>query len=154
MWCRLIKSIVKSILIDKICLSINDKILNLIFLSTFLVHWIIVQFTVKGELVCSEIYQSCDIADCHSYCQYFYSKSLYGQICDDFNLCTCFFHQDSSSPNICNVGLGECIPGKCGQSCCNAKCASKFKQGVGFCLPSPRTRGRCVCSYRSWKLLY
>jgi hypothetical protein len=108
-----------------------------------------VQFTVKGQLVCSKIVQSCDISDCHSYCQYFYGKDLYYNICDDFNLCTCFFHQDSSSTNICTVGLGECIPGKCDQSCCNAKCASKFNLGAGFCLPSPRTRGRCVCSYRS-----
>jgi hypothetical protein len=112
----------------------------------------IVQLTVKG-LVCSDIFQRCDDIDCPTHCKSLYGNKAYGHLCDDFNLCTCFFEQDSSSISRCLVGLGTCYPGECDQACCDAKCASKFKQAFGNCTPTgnPYTKDRCVCSYRSWK---
>jgi len=111
-------------------------------------HGMTVQLTVEGN-TCSDVFARCDDIDCRSHCKSLHGASSFGFICDDFNLCTCFFNQDSPSPNICHAGVGTCFQGECDLSCCNARCASTFKEASGTCVPNPGTKDRCVCSYRS-----
>lgn len=97
---------------------------------------------------CSEVFQRCDDMDCPAHCNSTYGNRSLGHECDLFNLCTCFFDQDSSSTNICHIGNGTCYTGECDTACCNSRCAS-LKQAFGTCIPNQFTKYRCVCSYRS-----
>ncbi|KAI5445691.1 defensin-like protein 183 isoform X2 [Lathyrus oleraceus] len=98
---------------------------------------------------CSEVFQRCDDMDCPSHCKSTYGNRSLGHTCDLFYLCTCFFDQDSSSTNMCQIGNGTCYAGECDAACCNAKCASSLNHGSGTCIPNQHTKDRCVCSYKS-----
>lgn len=54
-----------------------------------------------------------------------------------FRLCTCYWNCDPKPPKSllvrkCNDGLGLCGNGY-DDACCNAKCAAKYKDGIGYC---------------------
>ncbi|KEH37609.1 hypothetical protein MTR_2g043170 [Medicago truncatula] len=100
-----------------------------------------VQLTVEGGQ-CSEIYDSCAAGNCNDYCRVLYGVNIaLGSFCDDSNMCTCLYKKESSTYS-CNMGLGACIKGNCDSSCCNVRCASKFKHAKGDC-----NQDRCVCHY-------
>ncbi|KEH37613.1 Defensin fusion [Medicago truncatula] len=48
------------------------------------------ELTVEGN-TCSDIFARCDDIDCRSHCKSLHGAKSFGFICDDFNLCTCFF---------------------------------------------------------------
>lgn len=51
----------------------------------------------------------------------------------------------------CNAGLGPCSI-SCESACCNAKCAAKYNNGIGFCNTLGNIR-LCQCQYTCGSIL-
>ncbi|XP_058753185.1 defensin-like protein 183 [Vicia villosa] len=102
---------------------------------------------VEGE--CTKIVGRCSVADCSYDCSR-YAKGVHAREwnCDFFGLCTCKFDKPppGSQEPACNIGIGLCNH-ECDESCCNAKCVSKYKDtGVGKCFVD-FGKEYCLCSY-------
>ncbi|OWM86961.1 hypothetical protein CDL15_Pgr015997 [Punica granatum] len=106
---------------------------------------------VEGAAPCSESLGLCG-KDCEARCSARHPGQSGVQGSCDYSitpsLCTCYYdcQQPPEPPQKqCTGGAGLCSV-KCQNDCCNANCASKYKQGTGFCNMLPRT-WLCQCQY-------